>query len=218
MENIFVFGDIHGCYKSLEKGINLALEYNARCVFLGDYVDRGPDSIRTLEILIEEKLKHPNWVFLRGNHDQMLIDLIEKKVEPNSEGFVLGEYGFSYERTTETYFKFLAEGTSFQDMALKFLKSTTLYHETENYIFVHAPLRDSNTKLEQKSMDELIWNYSLEPKWQNKKFIHGHATVEYPTFIDKGININTQCGYENGYLTALLIPYENQGNLSFFKI
>ena len=75
-ETIIAFGDIHGCFNAALKAVQLANEEKAMAVFLGDYVDRGPDSIKTLEVLIEAKKRNPKWVFLRGNHDQMLLDLI----------------------------------------------------------------------------------------------------------------------------------------------
>ena len=49
------FGDIHGCCKAAEAAVQLAKKEDAQSIFLGDYVDRGPDCIKTLEILIEAK-------------------------------------------------------------------------------------------------------------------------------------------------------------------
>ena len=85
MENkrIIAFGDIHGCFKAATSAVQLANKEKALAVFLGDYVDRGPDSIKTLEVLIEAKKQNPEWIFLRGNHDQMLLDLIFDKQNPN---------------------------------------------------------------------------------------------------------------------------------------
>jgi len=52
---IMAFGDIHGCCKAAEAAVQLAKKEDAQSIFLGDYVDRGPDCIKTLEILIEAK-------------------------------------------------------------------------------------------------------------------------------------------------------------------
>lgn len=40
--------------------------------FLGDYMDRGPDSQTVLNTLIDGQLKNNNWKFLKGNHDRMV--------------------------------------------------------------------------------------------------------------------------------------------------
>lgn len=69
-ENIIAFGDIHGCFQALEKAVEIAKKLKAKVVFLGDYIDRGPDSIKTLDVLMKVKEENPDWVFLRGNHDQ----------------------------------------------------------------------------------------------------------------------------------------------------
>lgn len=202
---IIAFGDIHGCYKATKTAIILAKQENAIAVFLGDYVDRGPDSIKTLKVLLEAKKKNPDWIFLRGNHDQMLLDLIIGKAEPNSEGVVLDTYGFSYERSTKTYYNLKKESKEFQDNVKEFLEELLYFHETEDYIFVHAPLNDSSIPLDKKSKEMLIWNYNLNPIWEGKKFIHGHAPVKKPITTNKGTNINTECGNPGGHLTGLLI-------------
>ncbi len=50
----------------------------------------------------------------------------------------------------------------------------------------------------------MIWNYDLNPIWEGKEFIHGHAPVKKPTRTHNGLNINTECGY-GGELTGMLI-------------
>ena len=72
---------------------------------------------------------------------------------------------------------------------------------------MHAPLKNNNTALNEKSKDELIWNYDLNPVWQGKQFMHGHAVVDKPTNTNNGVNINTGCGL-GGYLTGTLIMLE----------
>lgn len=209
---IIAFGDIHGCYKAAETAVKLAKEETALAIFLGDYVDRGPDSIKTLEVLINAKKENPDWVFLRGNHDQMLLDLILGVTEPNTE-FKVPNGISSNEVTTKEFLKWKNSPEPLKNEIVLFLESTTFYHETEDWIFVHAPLKDSTIPLDKKSQEELIWNYELNPKWEGKQFIHGHATVEEPITTNKGTNINSECGY-GGKLTGLLIiilfPSQNE--------
>jgi serine/threonine protein phosphatase 1 len=200
---IIAFGDIHGCYKAAETAVKLAKKENALAIFLGDYIDRGPDSIKTLEVLIEAKKNNPEWIFLRGNHDQMLLDLISVRTEPNIE-FKVPNGMSSNEETTKVFLKLQNSSEPLKYEIVSFLESTKLYHETEHWIFVHAPLKDSNVPLREKSKEELIWNYNLNPTWEGKQFMHGHDTVEKPTNTNKGTNINTLCGY-GGVLTGMLI-------------
>jgi len=202
-ERHLVFGDIHGCYKAAAKAVELTKTENAIGVFLGDYVDRGPDSIKTLEVLIEAKKQNPDWIFLRGNHDQMLLDLILGATEPNTE-FKVPNGSSSNEDTTKVFLRWQSSSELLKNEIVSFLESTLFYHETEHWIFVHAPLKDGLIPLDKKSEEELIWNYDLNPTWEGKQFMHGHATVKEPVTINKGTNINTLCGY-GGVLTGMLI-------------
>jgi serine/threonine protein phosphatase 1 len=204
MENkTIVFGDIHGCYKAADAAVQLAKIENAKAVFLGDYIDRGPDSIKTLEILIEAKRDNPDWIFLRGNHDQMLLDLIMGAQEMNSEFDVIAGRTSNTE-ATKVFLKWKELPELRKNEIIQFLESTIFYHETENWIFVHAPLKDTNTPLAKKPKEELIWNYELNPIWEGKQFMHGHAIVDRPTNTNNGTNINTGCGFGDR-LTGMLI-------------
>ncbi len=77
----YVIGDLHGCptepailLKHLEtvEGLN----ENDNIVFLGDYIDRGPDSKGVVDILLEFQTKYPKARFLKGNHEDMLLDFL----------------------------------------------------------------------------------------------------------------------------------------------
>ncbi|NBW70053.1 MAG: serine/threonine protein phosphatase, partial [Bacteroidetes bacterium] len=67
-------GDIHGCLKTLKALLkDLISEFGRErtFIFLGDYVDRGPDSKGVIDFLLEFRTEY-NCIFLRGNHDAML--------------------------------------------------------------------------------------------------------------------------------------------------
>jgi serine/threonine protein phosphatase 1 len=204
MANKFiVFGDIHGCYKALETAIEIAKEEQAIAVFLGDYVDRGPNSLKTLEILIKAKKDNPDWIFLRGNHDQMLLDLINREINEDTEFEVYAGKTSNLE-TSKVYNQYKKLSIEKKDEINIFLISTKFYHETNNWIFVHAPLINNGILLKNKTTQELIWNYNLTPTWEGKLFIHGHLTTTKIQKNNNGININTNCGY-GGFLTGLVV-------------
>jgi hypothetical protein len=80
MEDLLTFaiGDVHGCFDKLE-AILLACDRvragrEVRYVFIGDYIDRGPDARKVIDLLMDEQLSEGSrFVCLRGNHEQMLI-------------------------------------------------------------------------------------------------------------------------------------------------
>ena len=58
----------------LTKLIELPLQDEDTVVFLGDYVDRGENARRVLETLLQWRERHANTIFLRGNHEQLMLD------------------------------------------------------------------------------------------------------------------------------------------------
>src|ERR1700756_5531951 len=75
----FAVGDIHGCLDKLNRVI-AACEAHAggrpaRYVFVGDYIDRGPQSRGVIDLLMRKQAAQPGAIVcLRGNHEQMAID------------------------------------------------------------------------------------------------------------------------------------------------
>jgi serine/threonine protein phosphatase 1 len=81
-KRLLAVGDIHGHLNKLQ-GLMAQVKptNNDRVVFLGDYIDRGPDSKGVIEHLIDFQQRFPQTVFLRGNHEQMLLDaLVEDRL------------------------------------------------------------------------------------------------------------------------------------------
>jgi serine/threonine protein phosphatase 1 len=84
-QGMIVIGDMHGRLDLLDRLLaQLADELDpshaqgpARLLFLGDYIDRGPASAGVLTRLQEIAQAYPDTVFLRGNHEQVLLDLLE---------------------------------------------------------------------------------------------------------------------------------------------
>lgn len=216
MNKLIAFGDIHGCYPAAAKAVEISEELGAKSIFLGDYVDRGPSAVKTLQILNEAKRKHPDWIFLRGNHDQMLLDLIHEKAKPTDIGTAL-DSGFDYWQAAKSLGEWKElDGTGRQEI-YDFLNETTLFHETPEFIFCHAILRDTGEPIEKKSLDELIWNYEYSPFWEGKRFVHGHYPEEKVRKKGMGICINTRCGY-GGVLTGLILDERNPRDFTTIQI
>ncbi|MEI9985925.1 MAG: metallophosphoesterase [Aliidongia sp.] len=81
---IYVVGDIHGCLDLLATMHRLILadaaEHEASrrvVVYLGDYIDRGPDSKGVVDLLIGSPLPGFESIHLKGNHEQALLDFLE---------------------------------------------------------------------------------------------------------------------------------------------
>jgi serine/threonine protein phosphatase 1 len=98
--SIIAFGDIHGCVKAAHKAIEIAEKKAQTACFLGDYVDRGKSSCGVLLALVQAKKRNPGSKFLIGNHDKILLDIINRKRDPHERDLC------TY---TETYTEYLAK-------------------------------------------------------------------------------------------------------------
>jgi len=129
----FVIGDIHGGLKALlqileKSGVNA----NDTLIFLGDFVDGWSESPAVLDFLIEIQ-KRQKCVFIRGNHDALLLDWLTGNTENFDEQmwFIHGGAATvkSYENIDETT----------KNKHIEFLKSLQDYYiDEKNRLFIHA--------------------------------------------------------------------------------
>lgn len=135
----FVVGDIHGHLEKLELLLTKWNPKEQQLVFLGDYVDRGPNAKGVLK-LVQKLVKEEDAVAIMGNHESMLIDWAHHP-EKNEKLYLMqgglqtlesfGFKGYDSEYLCEQFH--IHSGDT-----LPFLKSLTGYFETQDYLFVHA--------------------------------------------------------------------------------
>ena len=204
-EDIYVIGDIHGCAYELELMVaKLPLTSDSTIVFLGDYIDRGPDSKSVISYILELKRQYHVYPIM-GNHEQMLIEYLS---EPNSEKGARFIYNGG-STTLESYSTEPGKYTIPQDH-LNFLYSLPLAYYNEEYFFVHAGVPD--TSLDQLSppihKTDMLWIrekfLSSEFDW-GKCIVHGHTPRKKVDILGNRVNLDTGCVFGN-YLTAMHLP------------
>lgn len=149
---IYAIGDIHGQHTMLlallDRLFRLPVDPDDLLLFIGDYVDRGENSCAVIETLLALSERHPHIVFLRGNHEQLMIDALEEA----RTGVGRAENG-QPERTLnwlmngggETIHSYPVGSTphwweAIPESHREFLRATQMEHVTERYHFVHAGL------------------------------------------------------------------------------
>ncbi|MDG2304714.1 MAG: metallophosphoesterase family protein [Candidatus Binatia bacterium] len=158
---VLCIGDIHGCLMELGRLLDsLALTEADRLVFLGDYIDRGDASAQTIDLMLDLKRALPRTVFLRGNHEEMLLDFL---------GFG-GTHGGIFVRAggAATLMSYGvdpdARGDLAEDMRLRmsedhiafFREALVLSHTEGPWAFVHAGVRPGVALADQHA-DDLLW-------------------------------------------------------------
>jgi len=206
--NIYAIGDIHGMAGNLEELLDI-IPYDPAedlLVFLGDYIDRGPDSRRVIEMLCRLRSKTENVVFLMGNHEQMFLDFLNG-ADPllyfwNGGKATLESYGFR-EVDYGRYEVFLP------DEHRKFFETLIHVLETENYFFVHAGVRPG-VDLSEQNEEDLLWirhEFIYSSEDFGKTVVFGHTPFMDPLVMKNKIGIDTGAVYGR-YLTCLRLPDE----------
>ena len=171
-------------------------------LFIGDYVDRGHQPFEVVERLVDLKRQHPATIFLRGNHEDMLLN------------YLAGRDRLTYlanggQRTLDAYLKRRRE----MDLELvpkahfDFFKSTLLYYQTDEYIFVHAGMRPK-VPLEKQLTEDLLWirgDFIRSSYDFGRRVVFGHTPFSEPFEAFNKIGIDTGAVYGNK-LTCVELP------------
>ena len=214
---IHAFGDVHAQYFKLKRLVDrLFIQKDDLLVFVGDYIDRGDHAFEVIEYLLKLKEKH-NCVFLKGNHEAMLMDYmtgIHERLWIQNGGLA----------TTESYYRNgwkMGRNRHYlrREMPrshIEFYQNLKLYHETEDYIFVHAALwPQEGLPLENQPEDIILWErkHFIESDFDwGKKVIFGHTSFQKPFVMANKIGIDTGACYDPAYgggnLTCATLPDE----------
>jgi serine/threonine protein phosphatase 1 len=182
-------------------------------VYLGDYIDRGPDSGHTLDLLVERGKDHEA-VFLKGNHEAYFLEVLRDpgKVDDWRQfgGLqTLMSYGVqpSLNPTAAERIELVRRlNEAVPDSHLSFLRALKPSFVCGDFFFVHAGVRPGIPLSEQQEAD-LLWirNEFLDSAADFGKFVvHGHTPVREPDVRPNRVNIDTGA-YATGNLTLLRI-------------
>lgn len=217
---IYALGDIHGRADLLYDLFTVIDADLARSpigrpieVFLGDYIDRGPYSCQTLDLLIERSRSRET-VFLKGNHEAYFLEVLNdasKIGDWRQFGGLqtLMSYGLNPPFSPTTAEQSELVNALLEVMPanhLPFLRGLKPSFTCGDFFFVHAGVRPGIPLKEQQEAD-LLWirNEFLDSDKNFGKFVvHGHTPVREPDIRLNRINIDTGA-YATGNLTLLSI-------------
>ncbi len=206
--SIFAIGDIHGRLDPLQALLARleALSPHALFVFLGDYVDRGPQSRQVVEALLAFQERRPDTVFLMGNHEAALLRYAASCSPEDLR--LLRAIGF--QATLDSYGCSPGSGgISFMPKAHQdFFAKLSRWLVTPRYVFCHAPIPSGADpdKADAFALDGLLSGRQVDSDgWvaSGRTLVFGHVPSETPLVAPGLIGVDTGAG---SVLTAVELP------------
>jgi serine/threonine protein phosphatase 1 len=219
---IYAVGDIHGQLGMLEDALAKIEKdggSNAEVVFLGDLVDRGPDSKGVIDLLSRGVAEGRNWTVLKGNHDRLYSYFL--RPQPIIDTQILVGYHWLHPRiggagTLESYgltvpdqvryYQLLPEALAAVPQShIDFMNGLPAHHQVGDLFFVHAGLKPG-VALEDQSEDDKIWirrefhDHTDPWPWL---VVLGHSPVDAPTHYGNRVNLDSGTGYGRPMTTAV---------------
>ncbi|WP_462318246.1 metallophosphoesterase family protein [Marinilabilia sp.] len=207
MPNTYFIGDVHGCCRTLKKLVTEKIrpvKEDLLC-FIGDYIDRGPDSKGVIDYILDLEEAGFQVITLRGNHEQMLLD---------SRGGRRNLLLWMMNGGDETLRSFGVDAVEeIPARYMSFFEQTIMYVNAENFIAVHAGL-DFGLDDPFSDDESMLWirDFPVDHSFLgNKLLIHGHTPRPLDFVLSQEmrspVNIDAGCVYHfrpgMGHLVAL---------------
>lgn len=229
-ERVYAIGDIHGRHDLLVQLLNKVIRHyptlkpkpsKITLLFLGDIIDRGPDSQRCLE-LIKRLVEKAQARLLLGNHEDMMLasvdgDGIAQQAWMRNGGLAtLSSYGIDPPDKSEDSFDFAARlKESIPEDHVRFLRSLDVSYASGSYFFVHAGVRPGVriAKQEEADLYSIRDEFTTSEKWHGQVVVHGHSIVDEVDVRHNRIACDT-AAYETGRLSCVCLQDANVSVLS----
>ena len=213
----FTVGDVHGCLDKLTELVrrcnNDAAGQPMRFVFLGDYVDRGPDTHGVIQFLLNLQQSHPDRdIFLKGNHEDLLVaaadsDFFEERWLTNGGSETLESYG-------------LTSAAEIPEDHVNWLRRLPLSFDDGQRFFVHAGVHPDRP-LDRQDEDDLLWirkPFLSSERDYGRLIVHGHTPVKGgpPDLRVNRLNLDTGAVF-GGPLTAAVFDSDETAPKRFLQ-
>ena len=223
---VAAIGDVHGrldlvdaLWPQIDAASRVSSARRRMLIFIGDYVDRGPQSRELVDRLLKGFTGFET-VFLKGNHDEtMLRFLIDPKMGEAWRSFggleTLRSYGVEHGPRKDWSQTRSAFAAALPHEHLQFFKNLKLHVTVGDYLFVHAGVKPRVPLDEQRETD-LLWireEFLDSAVNFGRVVVHGHTPSDAPEVRPNRIGIDTGA-YATNNLTAVLLEERTRRFLS----
>lgn len=208
-----VISDIHGYSDELNKILNYCEDNfkdkgKIRYIFLGDYIDRGPNSKEVVNI-VREYQKNKKAICLLGNHEDMAINAMNEYKNSSSTNVHMEIFTRNGGNTTLNSYE---NNLQKFNEDVKWFKTLHYFYEDDNRFYVHAGIMPG-IELKKQSKNTMLWvrEHFLWFDGKHEKYIvHGHTPAQFtnnktkiPLVYENRANCDT--GICFGYFLSALI-------------
>ena len=211
---VYVVGDIHGQTGFLEQALDwIAADggADAHVIFLGDLVDRGPDSRGVVNRLMTAQADGRRWLIVKGNHDRLFTRFLSRGVVDDARitskitwmnprlggAATLASYGVA-DALSRPLAEVLEEARARVPAEHRaFLEGLPLYAEHDGLLCVHAGIRPG-VPLDEQVEDDLIWirdTFLRDTRAHPWLVVHGHTAIDVPVHYGNRVNLDGGAGY-----------------------
>jgi serine/threonine protein phosphatase 1 len=221
---VYAIGDIHGridLVQRIEDRITrdaqaVPADTHLIVVYLGDYIDRGPDSNAVIQHLMTRPPVAGVDIFLKGNHEQVLLDFLDDPQSIAAQWFDFGgiatlmSYGIreASSKVQAGRFDELRDelAAAIPPDQLAFLRSLKLSWEAGDYFFVHAGI-DPRQPMDRQGPESMLWireEFISATGPFSRRIVHGHTIVPAVEFLPHRIAVDTGA-YATGRLSCVVL-------------
>ena len=217
MRKTYVVGDIHGSLRKLRNLVARCERHadggSMRFVFLGDYIDRGPDSRGVVEYLMDlQSTMCADAIYLMGNHEALALAAVDSGMHAanwlsNGGDMTLRSYGASSARDLP------AEHVAW-------FRALRRQYDDGRRFFVHAGVNPAKP-LDAQDDHDMIWirePFLSDERDYGRLVVHGHTPIRngMPDLRANRLNIDTGAGYGRA-LTAAVFASDQAGPTAFLQ-
>jgi serine/threonine protein phosphatase 1 len=213
----YAFGDIHGSLDKMQALVAACRQHAdgraMRFVFLGDYIDRGPDSAGVVRAMmdLQDELQE-RLIALMGNHEAWLLAVLDGGAPArgwlfNGGGQTLSSYG-------------VRDAGDLPREHVEWMRSLRLSYDDGRRLFVHAGI-NPDKPLDAQDEHDLLWirePFLADGQDYGRLIVHGHTPLETakPELRSNRLNLDTAAVF-GGPLTAAIFDETQTGPLAYLQ-